>query len=191
VPDSWAFAAALDLAGTGAAQLLFEDGSDGSYYAMALDSSGHLGAAAALDIGASEGERPLLLFAPREVALTVSGIPDQTISEGTATRALAFTVGPPNVTAVRVTANSSDPVLIPPGGLVVRGAGSDWTIGVKPAAYHAGTATVTLVVVAEGRAPVVQTFTVTVKPVAHPRPAPRDILRGRRNARYQGPDRAE
>jgi hypothetical protein len=127
---------------------------------------------------------------PREVALTLSGIPDQTISAGTATRGLAFTVGPPNVTAVRVTASSSDPVLIPPDGLIVRGAGSDWTVGVKPAAYHSGTATVTLVVVAEGQAPVVQTFTVTVKPVAYPRPDPKDILRGR-NARYQGPGRAE
>ena len=183
VPDSWAFAAALDLAGTGAAQLLFEDGTDGAYYALAPDGSGHLGAAAALDIGASEGERPLLLFAPRAVTVTVSRIPDQTIAEGTATRALALTVGPPNATAVRVTATSSDPVLIPPGGLVVRGGGSDWTITVRPAAHHRGTATVTLVVTAEGQAPATETFAVTVKPVAYPPTARRDLFAVRAGAR--------
>jgi hypothetical protein len=111
IPDGWVFAGPVDLSGSGAAQLLFEDSADAACHVWTLDNRGLLAASTPLDLGAA-AVRPLLLFVPPALDLTVSAIPDQTVNAGGKTGPLAFTVGPANAIDPRVTATSSDPALI-------------------------------------------------------------------------------
>ncbi|MBI2928793.1 MAG: hypothetical protein HYY24_24280 [Verrucomicrobia bacterium] len=84
---------------------------------------------------------------------TISDIADQTTEEGTATPALAFTVGDveTSAAALSVSGSSSDTTLVPNANIVFGGAGSSRTVTVTPAANQSGAATITVTVTdAEG-----------------------------------------
>lgn len=98
----------------------------------------------------------------------LSAIADQTISEGTSTGALAFTVNDVETAAadLAVTAASSNPTLIPDTNLsIVEVGGGSWTIEAIPtASLSGGRATVTITV-SDGATSASRTFIVNVIPV--------------------------
>ena len=114
-----------------------------------------------------------LLLAPISRALadepgpTITAIAAQSTEVGTATSALPFTVGDPAVPAeeLTVTADSSDPILVPVDHVVIAGSGAERTVAITPAMDHAGQATITLTV-SNGTATAMSAFVLTV--VARP-----------------------
>lgn len=114
---------------------------------------------------------------------TISAIATQTTAIGTATSAIAFTLGDAE-TAVEdlvLTAFTTNPVLLPPGGIVLGGSGDSRTVTLTPAEGLTGTAPVTLQVTDAGGAVAVRTFVLTVgstasTPVAMPAVLPDVVL---------------
>ncbi len=100
---------------------------------------------------------------------TVSTVANQTIDEDTATGALAFTIGDVDnaVTALTVTASSSDPTLVPNANITLGGSSANRTVDIAPAANQNGTATITLAV-SDGTTTAQSQFDVTVSPVNDP-----------------------
>lgn len=101
---------------------------------------------------------------------TISNIADQTITQGSATSAIAFTVGD-TVTPVAdlvVSATSSNTTLLPPSGIVLAGSGASRTITLTPASALSGISLVTVTVTDGGGKSSSDTFnlTVTAPPVA-------------------------
>jgi hypothetical protein len=94
---------------------------------------------------------------------TISNIPDQALVEDTSTAVLLFTVSDPETPAANlgVTATSSNPPLVPAGGIELAGNGTNRSLRITPASTQAGTATIT-VTVTDGTATAVDTFLVTV-----------------------------
>ena len=79
---------------------------------------------------------------------TITAITDQTIDEDAATAALSFTVGDAQTpaTALVVTAESSNPALLPANRIALGGSGAARTVKATPLADAHGTAEVTLTV---------------------------------------------
>jgi len=79
---------------------------------------------------------------------TISSIADQTITTGSTTGPLAFTVGDLETSAgnLTVSGSSSNPTLVPSSGIVFGGSGSSRTVTVAPATGQTGTATITITV---------------------------------------------
>jgi subtilisin-like proprotein convertase family protein len=77
---------------------------------------------------------------------TITGIPNTAVLPGTSTGNLPFTVGDPDTGpgSVTVTGASSNPTLVPTGGIVISGTGANRTVDVTPAAGQHGTAVITL-----------------------------------------------
>ena len=71
----------------------------------------------------------------------ISNLGDKTVSAGTATGALAFTVG---ASGTLVTAMSTNPSLVPPANIVLAGTGLSRTVNVTPAPGRRGTAVITI-----------------------------------------------
>ena len=96
-------------------------------------------------------------------APVISNIADMTISAGSSTGALAFTVSDAQTAAgsLVVSGASSNTTLISNAAIVFGGSGSNRTITVTPAAGQAGTATIT-VTVSDGGMSASDTFVVTV-----------------------------
>lgn len=94
---------------------------------------------------------------------TISNISDRSLSTGTTSPAIAFTVGDAETaaTSLKVTAASSNTTLLPSTGITLGGSGSNRTITLKPAAGKTGSATVT-VQVSDGSLSASDTFVVTV-----------------------------
>jgi surface-anchored protein len=115
---------------------------------------------------------------------TISAIAAQTTTIATPTSAIAFTIADPETAAedLSVTATTTNPVLLPPGGIVLGGSGTDRTITLTPAAGLAGSAPVTLLVTDAGGAVAVRTFVLSAGPVtsgtaiAIPNPLPGDVV---------------
>jgi CSLREA domain-containing protein len=97
---------------------------------------------------------------------TISDVGNQTINEDANTGALTFTVGDDQtaVTALTVTATSSNTTLVPNANIALAGTGANRTVTVTPAANLSGTTTITLTV-SNGTATTSDTFDVTVNPV--------------------------
>ncbi len=97
---------------------------------------------------------------------TLTAVPDQRIADPTRPLGpILFTVGDDLTPAgaVRVTATSSDPAVVPDGGLVVAGDGADRTLTVTPTG-RAGTAVITLVATDASGLTGRRAFTLTVDP---------------------------
>ena len=96
-------------------------------------------------------------------APTISNLPDQSTTVGSALPDVAFVVGDAQTAAgsLTVTASSSNPTLVPIGNLVLGGSGSNRTLTITPAANQTGTATIT-VMVSDGTLSASDTLVVTV-----------------------------
>jgi len=79
---------------------------------------------------------------------TLSSIPTQTISQNTASGLIPFTVGDPETaaSALTVTADSSNPTLLPLRGITLGGSGASRTIKLTPALNQFGSTYVTVTV---------------------------------------------
>jgi hypothetical protein len=100
---------------------------------------------------------------------SISAVADLSINEDTATAPLPFTIGDVDTpaSALKVTATSSNPGLLPPAGITVGGAGANRTIKFTPAA-NANGATVVSLNVSDGGLTTTEQLTLTVKPVPDP-----------------------
>jgi hypothetical protein len=94
---------------------------------------------------------------------TITAIADQTITAGSSTGTLAFTVGDAQIAAgsLTVTASSSNSTLVPNANIVLGGSGANRTVAVTPAGSQTGTATITLTV-SDGTLSTSTSFSVTV-----------------------------
>lgn len=100
---------------------------------------------------------------------TVSSIANQTITAGTSTGPLAFTVSDLETAAgsLTVLSSSSNPTVVPNSGVVFGGSGSSRTVTVTPAANQTGTATIN-VTVSDGQLNRTMSFVVTVNALPLP-----------------------
>jgi len=93
----------------------------------------------------------------------ISGIANQSITAGSSTGTLGFTVSDAQVAAgnLTITASSSNASLVPNANIALGGSGANRTVAVTPAAGQTGTATITLTV-SDGTLTTSTSFTVTV-----------------------------
>jgi hypothetical protein len=115
-----------------------------------------------------------IVVTPVDDAPEISAVLDWTINEDGVTPPLAFTVADADTGAgsLTVVASSSDPALVPPGGIVVNGAGAGRTVSIAPAEHAFGASTITLTV-SDGALSTSTSFTLNVLPVNdRPRIAP-------------------
>ena len=100
---------------------------------------------------------------------TISSIGNQSLSAGSSTGPLPFTVGDAQTSAssLTVSASSSNPTLVPNASIVFGGSGANRTVTVTPASGQTGTATVTLTV-SDGSLSANTSFSVTVTAVTPP-----------------------
>ncbi len=104
---------------------------------------------------------------------TISDVTNKTTSIGVATSAIPVTIGDAEttLTALVLTASSSNTALIPASGIVLAGSGANRTVTITPAAGVTGSSTITLTVTDGGGLTASDTFVVTVQDVNTP-PAP-------------------
>lgn len=100
---------------------------------------------------------------------TISNIPNQTVSEGSATAVIPFTIGDLEtaVNSLTLTATSSNPTLVPSGNanITLGGSGANRTVKVTPAALQFGAATITITARDASGGTATDSFVVTVTPV--------------------------
>lgn len=98
---------------------------------------------------------------------SLTAIANRIIAEDSSTGPLAFTVSDPDNDpgGLGVSASSSNPSLVPAGGLVLGGSGANRTLTVTPARDQSGTALIT-VRVSDGQLAVARSFELTVTPAA-------------------------
>jgi len=113
--------------------------------------------------GFSASDSFLLTVNPVNDLPTISDITDKSLVEDTATSGIALTVGDVETAAGSLTlsAASSNPALIPIGGIVFGGSGANRTVTLTPAANQFGTSTIT-VTVSDGVGNSSDTFVLTV-----------------------------
>lgn len=95
---------------------------------------------------------------------TISSIPNQRTAANTPTPAVAFTVGDAETPAgdLTLSAESSNPTLVPPANVTFGGSGADRTVTVTPATGEQGTASITVTVTDGGGAGASTSFSVAV-----------------------------
>ncbi len=100
---------------------------------------------------------------------SLTAIANRIIAEDSSTGPLAFTVSDPDNDpgGLLVSASSSNPSLVPAGGLVLGGSGANRTLTVTPARAQSGTALIT-VRVSDGQLTAARAFSLTVYPVNDP-----------------------
>jgi hypothetical protein len=128
----------------------------GTYVFRVTVSDGHLSAASSGSQDVTIVVNPVPNTPP-----TISAIPDQLIARGSATGAIAFTVGD-NAGGLTVTAASSNTTLVPLANIVLGGTGNARTVTVTPVTGQSGTATITVTVTDSGGLSSRETFVVTV-----------------------------
>ena len=103
-------------------------------------------------------------LAPPNTAPTISNVPDQTLSENSATGALPVNIGDAETApaSLTLTAVSSNQTLVPNAAITLGGSGAARTVLVTPAANQVGTATITLTV-SDGELTATDTFAVNVQ----------------------------
>lgn len=113
----------------------------------------------------------LTVNAPANTAPTISNITDRSVTVGTSTGAIGFTVGDAQTAAasLTVTGSSSNTTLVPNANIVFGGSGANRTVTVTPAAGQVGTATIT-VRVSDGALSTTDTFVLTVNAAANTAP---------------------
>jgi len=113
----------------------------------------------------------LTVSAPINTAPTITTVANQTITAGSATAALSFTVADAETAAggLLVSATSSNLTLLPTANIVLGGSGSARTVTLTPAAGQTGTATVTLTV-SDGVLTASSSFALTVNPAVNSAP---------------------
>lgn len=152
----------ITFAGTGASRTVVFD--------PAANQSGTSTITLTVSDGNNSGADTLILtVAAVPDAPTISAVLDTTINEDTNTGALAVTVGDAETAAGSLTlsASSDNATLLPPGALVLGGAGANRTLTVTPAAASSGTATITLEV-SDGTLTATDSFVLTVTGVNDP-----------------------
>jgi hypothetical protein len=119
----------------------------------------------------------LTVSATGNTAPTISDIANRTVTQGTSTGAIAFTVGDAETApaSLTVTGTSSNQTLVPNANVVIGGSGANRTITVTPAAGQVGTATIT-VSVSDGTLTTTDTFVLTVNAVANTAPTITNIV---------------
>jgi hypothetical protein len=149
----------------------FAFGGSGANRTLTISPAANRSGSAVITVSVSDGSASsstpfTLTVSAVNDAPTISNIADQSINEDGSTGALAFTVGDAETAAANltVTATSSNPTLVPAGGLVLGGSGASRTITVTPAAGQSGSALVT-VTVSDGSLSATDTFTVVVAAV--------------------------
>ncbi|MFM2090341.1 MAG: hypothetical protein RLZZ127_830, partial [Planctomycetota bacterium] len=122
-----------------------------------------------IDYTAGDGNDIALVpgTAPANTAPGIAGPGDQTIPEDGATGPLAVVLSDAEtlVGSLVLSATSSDPALIPAGGLALAGSGATRSIAITPAADQSGSAVITLGVTDGGGLSTTFAVTVTVTPV--------------------------
>lgn len=113
---------------------------------------------------------PTILYAQWTIANTaptISNIADSSTNVGTATSAIAFTVGDveTGVASLTVSGTSSNTTLVPNGNIAFGGSGASRTVTVTPAANQSGTSTIT-VTVSDGTTTASDTMVLTVNTYA-------------------------
>jgi hypothetical protein len=100
-------------------------------------------------------------------APTISSIASQTIDEGGATDALAFTIGDAETPAdaLTVSVSSSNGSMLPADSFEMTGSGSSRSLTIFPAAEQSGAATITIAVRDSGGATTSSKFDLTVTPL--------------------------
>ncbi len=95
---------------------------------------------------------------------TIGALAAQTTTIGTATSPIAFTISDSEtaVGELLVSALTTNPVLLPPSGIVLGGSDANRTVTLTPAASISGSAPVTLLVTDAGGAVAVRTFVLSV-----------------------------
>lgn len=95
---------------------------------------------------------------------TISSIPSQRTAANTPSPAVAFTVGDTETPAgdLTLSAESSNPTLVPPANVTFGGSGTDRTVTVTPAPGEQGTANITVTVTDGGGASASTSFSVAV-----------------------------
>ena len=94
-------------------------------------------------------------------APTISDVSSLSTNEGTATSALAVTLGDADADDLTLSASSSAQGLVPDASIVLGGSGASRTVTVTPASNQSGSATITLTV-SDGTASTTDTFVLTV-----------------------------
>ena len=127
----------------------------------------HTLSAVARDTAGNQARAPAVSLVVSNVntAPVISSFANQTITAGTPTAPLAFTVSDAETAAgdLTVSGSSSNPTLIPNASIVFRGSGTNRTITVTPAANQSGTATITITI-SDGSASTSASFLLTVNP---------------------------
>lgn len=128
------------------------------------------------------GAHPTRVFTINDTP-TISAIATQTTGLSTPTSDIAFTVDDAETAAADlvVTAFTTNPVLLPPAGIVLGGSGASRTITLSPEADLCGSAPVTILVTDAGGAVAVRTFVLNVgptsaAPVALPSAVPANVV---------------
>jgi alpha-glucosidase (family GH31 glycosyl hydrolase) len=98
-------------------------------------------------------------------AVSLSTVPDQLTAESTPTPAIPFTVGSPGGQPLTVTAQSSNPGLLPVQNIVISGTGANRSVTLTPVSGRSGRSTVTLTA-GDGTNTASTQFTLTVFSVA-------------------------
>ena len=107
--------------------------------------------------------------AAANAAPTISSFANQSIDEGGATDALAFTIGDAETApdALTVSVSSSNSSMVSADGFEMTGSGSNRSLTIFPAAEQSGTATITIAVRDGGGAVTSGKFDLTVTPLLH------------------------
>ena len=157
-------------------------GSDGTVFVGSSDFNLYAFAGGA---GPGPGSWPMFRHDPRHTGRvtpppasntppTLAGLGDKTIHAGTPTVPVAFTIGDAQTPAssLIVTGMSSNPLLVPPAGLVFGGSGSNRTVNILPAAGQLGSTIITLAATDLNAAPLTTSASFALVVVPAPNLAP-------------------
>jgi lysophospholipase L1-like esterase len=122
---------------------------------------------------------------PTNTPPTLSPIANQATDEDTPLGPLAFTIGDAETSAndLTLTAQSSNPALVPTNHIVFAGSGSNRTVTLTPATNASGNTTITLIV-SDGALAATNSFLLTVNPVNDPPVADSQNLTNVQNAAF-------
>ncbi len=147
-------------------------GGSGANRTVAITPAANQSGSASITLTVSDGTNRTsatfgLTVTPVNDPPTLSAIPDTAITANSSTAPLAFTVGDVETPAASlvVSANSSNPTLVPSANIVFGGSDANRTVTVTPAPGQTGTATITITV-SDGQATAQRSFVLTVNPGA-------------------------
>ena len=171
VGDSQTSASSLTLSGNSSNTTLvplsgIAFGGSGANRTVTVTPAGNQAGSATITLTVSDG----ILTASSSFVLTVNAAPtissiaNLSVSQGTATAAIPFTVGDAETPAAQLTlsGSSSNPSLVPNANIAFSGSGANRTVTVTPAAYLLGNATIIVTVTDAGLNTATSSFVLTV-----------------------------